>query len=62
MRHKTKPTESVYKDPVCGMEISYKVAPATSKFDGKIYCFCSDLCREAFEKEPEKYVPCFNKP
>ncbi len=49
-------TSATYKDPVCGMEVSHNTAPATAEFEGKIYYFCADACRDAFEAEPDKYA------
>ena len=45
-----------YKDPVCGMEVSYLTANEVCEYNGKTYYFCADSCREAFEAEPEKYI------
>ncbi len=56
MKHKQKPTERVYTDPVCGMEVSYKTAPAILEYNKKIYCFCAKSCRDAFEKDPDRYL------
>jgi len=44
------------KDPVCGMEVDEKKATAKLEYKGKMYYFCARGCKEAFEKEPEKYV------
>jgi len=44
------------KDPVCGMEVDEKNAAAKTEYKGKTYYFCAHGCKEAFEKEPEKYV------
>ena len=44
------------KDPVCGMEIDSKEATGTSEYQGETYYFCSEHCKKAFDKEPEKYV------
>lgn len=43
------------KDPICGMEVDEATAPK-AEHKGKTYYFCCDPCKEAFEKEPEKYV------
>ncbi|MDA3971938.1 MAG: YHS domain-containing protein [Desulfobulbaceae bacterium] len=42
------------KDPVCGMGVSD--GAASSDFAGKTYRFCSDSCKESFDKDPGKYV------
>ncbi len=44
------------KDPVCGMEVDEQKAAAKVNYQGKTYYFCSPGCKNAFEKEPEKYV------
>ena len=49
--------ERSVKDPVCGMEISRKSAPEELVYLGKTYYFCADICRKAFEADPEKYIP-----
>jgi Cu+-exporting ATPase len=43
-------------DPVCGMKVDEKTAPAHSQYAGKNYSFCSDDCRKKFEKSPEQYA------
>ena len=48
--------EPTYKDAVCGMFLSQKTAAATFDYDGRTYHFCADLCREKFEKAPERYI------
>jgi YHS domain-containing protein len=44
------------KDPVCGMEADPKTAVAKSEYKGKTYYFCSQGCKKAFDKDPEKYL------
>ena len=44
------------KDPVCGMEVEEGTAPAKTEYKGKTYYFCALGCKEAFDKDPEKYV------
>lgn len=47
------------KDPVCGMDVDQKKAAAagrTADFQGEAYFFCSDDCKEKFQKQPAKYV------
>ncbi len=43
------------KDPTCGMEVDAATAQK-SKYKGKTYYFCCPICKEVFDKEPEKYV------
>jgi YHS domain-containing protein len=45
-----------FKDPVCGMEVTYETAQARSEYDGQTYYFDSLECKETFDKNPEKYV------
>lgn len=44
------------KDPVCGMEINSEEAEATSVYNGKTYYFCSQTCKNKFDKDPKKYI------
>jgi YHS domain-containing protein len=44
------------KDPVCGMDVDEKTAPAKSEYKGKTYYFCASGCKREFDKDPEKFV------
>ncbi|MGA2826546.1 MAG: permease [Streptosporangiaceae bacterium] len=44
------------KDPVCGMQIQVAHAPATARFGGTAYHFCSDHCRQRFSAAPARYT------
>lgn len=44
------------RDPVCGMDVLPAKAAATSSYKGVTYYFCAVSCKEAFDKEPEKYL------
>lgn len=44
------------KDPVCGMDVDPKTAAGKSEYKGETYYFCSNGCKRAFDKEPEKYL------
>ncbi len=44
------------KDPVCGMDVDPENAAAQVEYKGKTYYFCAPGCKNAFEKEPEKYT------
>lgn len=46
----------VVKDLVCGMEINPQSAAGKSEYQGLTYYFCSNGCKKAFDKEPQKYV------
>lgn len=45
-----------YKDPVCGMEVTPQTAAGKTDYKGKTYYFCSTADKQAFDKNPEKYV------
>ncbi len=38
-------------DPVCGMQLRTADAPATTMLEGQRFYFCSDHCRDQFERE-----------
>ena len=40
-------------DPVCGMTVDERTAPATSLYQGKTYYFCAPGCKRRFEADPE---------
>lgn len=44
------------KDPVCGMEVDEKKAPAKTEYKGKTYYFCAPGCKKAFVQNPDKYL------
>jgi YHS domain-containing protein len=44
------------EDPVCGMQINIDTAPAKTELDGEIYYFCSEDCKQAFERNLNKYL------
>lgn len=44
------------KDPVCGMMVDKSSPPARTTYKDKEYFFCSNLCKIAFDMEPEKYI------
>jgi Cu+-exporting ATPase len=43
-------------DPVCKMTIEDKDAVGTSLYKGVTYYFCSGVCKEDFDKDPEAYL------
>ena len=43
-------------DPVCGMMVDEKAAPASTKYAGKTIYFCSTECKDQFYQNPEVYV------
>ena len=44
------------KDPVCNMDVDEAKAKYTSTYKGKTYYFCSEGCKKAFDRDPEKYA------
>ena len=49
-----KPKNKDRLDPICGMEASSDVF--TTEYGGKNYYFCSDHCKQQFDKNPETYI------
>ncbi len=43
------------RDPVCGASVPEQGAPS-SEFEGKLYYFCSEDCKQEFDDDPEVYV------
>jgi len=43
------------KDPVCGMTVKEEKG-LKSEREGQTFYFCSDFCKNVFEKEPERYI------
>lgn len=43
-------------DPVCGMQVDDRTAPAKSQHQGTNYVFCSADCKQQFDQQPEQYV------
>jgi YHS domain-containing protein/TusA-related sulfurtransferase len=43
-------------DPVCGMSVKKAEAKATYEYKGTTYYFCSAGCKDAFAKDPEKFL------
>ena len=39
------------QDPVCGMQVRKDDAPASVEYEGRMYYFCMDGCKESFLKE-----------
>ena len=47
------------KDPVCGMDVDESNAEAAGRkieYRGKAYYFCSDMCKQQFDKNPDTYI------
>ena len=43
-------------DPVCGMTVVKATAKAKYEYKGTTYYFCNPGCKDAFVKDPEKYL------
>jgi YHS domain-containing protein len=43
-------------DVVCNMEINEKTAKWKSEYKGKTYYFCAPMCKQKFDRNPEKYI------
>ena len=50
------PSGEATKDPVCGMDLNAGKARHTSAYSGRRYQFCSGQCKQAFDKEPGRYL------
>ncbi len=42
-------------DPVCHMNVK-GIQADTTLYNNKVYGFCSDVCKDSFKKNPEKYI------
>jgi YHS domain-containing protein len=45
--------QMAYLDPVCHMEVGEKIESA---YRGAPYFFCTEICRERFNEDPERYL------
>lgn len=44
------------KDPVCGMQVDPRTAPAQSTYRGTTYYFCNEACKQQFDRNPAQYA------
>ena len=44
------------KDPVCGMLVEIASARHRSEASGRVVYFCCAGCKEAFERDPQRYA------
>jgi xanthine dehydrogenase accessory factor len=44
------------KDPVCGMMVNVELAKYRSEYRGSVTYFCCAGCKQAFDRQPEKYI------
>lgn len=42
-------------DPACGMPVTAGISD-TAHYNGKVLGFCSDVCKEEFQKDPETLI------
>src|SRR5438552_3164757 len=52
----TDKTDTLIKDPVCGMAVDSATAKQRRAHGGQTYYFCSQHCAERFEAAPEKFL------
>lgn len=45
-----------HEDPVCGMEVQPGRAAGKSDYNGTTYYFCSEQCKERFDRAPDQYL------
>jgi putative ABC transport system ATP-binding protein len=43
-------------DPVCGMSVDRDSAPAQAAYEGQVYYFCANGCRDEFLARPGKFL------
>lgn len=44
------------QDPVCGADLDRLRARASSEYAGVRFYFCSESCKEEFERNPSRYL------
>ena len=47
---------NVVRDPVCGMEINVENAVERTEYQGEVFYFCSDQCRNRFDEDPGRFI------
>ena len=53
---KTEAAPVKVKDPVCGMSVDPKTAPAKSEYMGQTYYFCNPGCKKTFDANPGQFI------
>ena len=43
-------------DPVCGMKVDQNTSKAQSNYQGQTYQFCSQECKQKFDRSPQQYA------
>lgn len=46
----------IITDPVCGMKVNPNKTDLVVTFQGDSHYFCAEACRDAFEKNPIKFL------
>ena len=44
------------RDPVCGAQMNEQDAAAKTTFQGREYHFCSEECKDKFDRSPKQYA------
>jgi Cu+-exporting ATPase len=44
------------KDPICKMEVDEQKAAGKSEHKGHEYFFCSKMCQQKFDRDPDRYA------
>ena len=44
------------RDPVCNMQVDAQSAAGQSQYQGQTYYFCSQDCKQKFDRNPEQYA------
>jgi xanthine dehydrogenase accessory factor len=50
------PAPAETTDPVCGMTVEVTRTTHKSEYRGNVFYFCDDGCKQAFDKQPEKFA------
>jgi YHS domain-containing protein len=54
--HRPDTKSGIFKDPVCGMDVTIKGAKYMCEYKKNKYYFCSDEDMQKFKKNPGKYL------
>ena len=44
------------RDPVCNMQVDAQSAAGQSQYQGQTYYFCSQDCKQKFDRNPAQYA------
>jgi len=45
-----------FTDPVCWTNIDINSVAGKSEYKGRVYFFCSEGCKQVFDKEPDEFA------